>query len=69
MTFDATFVSSAYSYKINVMVEDRLLCFERDEQSNFRAFLPFDDEEGMGSIDQEMVREIALELMDLFKDP
>jgi hypothetical protein len=68
LSFPAEFLSSGYTYKINVDVKGQLITFEPDEERNFRAIIPYDEAGDSHKIDKEMVEAIALQLMALFKD-
>ncbi|MEP7279993.1 MAG: hypothetical protein ABI813_15200 [Bacteroidota bacterium] len=40
--FDAVLISFGYSYKIEVAIDGATVVFERDEEKNYRAYLPAD---------------------------
>jgi hypothetical protein len=68
INFPAEYISSGYSYKINVDVFGQIISFEPDEERNFRALISYDMLGDRDAIDKELIEEIAHQLIILFKD-
>ena len=62
LLFPASLVSFGYSYQIRVDIEVEIIIFERDEESNLRAVLPFDTGSTKKSIDPDLIAEVAAAL-------
>ncbi|RYY13196.1 MAG: hypothetical protein EOO04_32310 [Chitinophagaceae bacterium] len=67
LLLQAHYVSTGYSYKINVEINGRIISFEPDEERNFRALLNEEDLAARDSIDKKLVEAIALQLVELFR--
>ena len=67
ISFPAEYISTGYSYKINVDVYGQIISFEPDEERNFRAFLNYDDLSHYDVVDKTLIEQIAHELILLFK--
>ena len=68
ISFPAEYISTGYSYKINVNVFGQIISFEPDEERNFRAIINIYDASETEKIDKNLVEKIALQLILLFKD-
>lgn len=66
--FSAELISTAYSYKIEVDVFGKIISFEPDEESNFRAVIYPADSQETERIDKFLLAEIARQLVRLFKE-
>lgn len=66
--FPAEYISTGYSYKINVDVFGQGISFEPDEERNFRALISYDAIHEADGIDKTLVEQLALQLIVLFKD-
>lgn len=60
----AAFISSGYSYKIDVDVDGKLISFEPDEERNFRAVSASGNHD---TFDKALLAAIAEELITLFR--
>jgi hypothetical protein len=68
ISLPAEYISTGYSYKINVDVFGQVISFEPDEERNFRALVSYEDIQEARKVDKTLVEEIARQLVVLFKD-
>ena len=68
INFPAEYISTGYSYKINVDVFGQIISFEPDEERNFRALVSYDEIHEADGIDKNLIELIARQLIFLFKD-
>lgn len=68
INFPAEYISTGYSYKINVDVFGQVISFEPDEERNFRALISYDAIHEADGVDKNLVEQLALQLIVLFKD-
>ena len=68
ITFPAEYISTGYSYKIDVNVFGQIISFEPDEERNFRALVNNYDAPETEKIDKNLIEKIALQLILIFKD-
>ena len=58
-SFDAQLLASAYSYRIEVIVDEIPFYFERDDEGSFRAIAATPDDKKVGKIDADLLQAIA----------
>ncbi len=58
-------VTTAYSYYIEVEIEDTKVNFERDDEGNFRAIIPPSDSENGAKTNAQLLQAIANTLEDI----
>jgi hypothetical protein len=59
--FEATLVRTGYVYKFQVIVDDVILFYEKDEEENYRAVIPYE-------ADQTLIYKIDVELLKLIAE-
>ncbi len=65
LEFPAQLITTAYSYYIEVEIEDVKINFERDDEGNFRAILSPSDVEKGAKTNPQLLQAIANTLEDL----
>ena len=65
--FPAELIPTAYSYRIEVTVFDKIISFEPDEERDFRAVLKPEDWQLHDSMDKTLLATIAAKLVFLFR--
>lgn len=66
--FDAVLLTTAYSYRIKVRVEQLDIFYEPDEEQNFRAIVNYEDSGNTKLPAKALLEEISNALILLFKD-
>ncbi len=61
-TFEAQLFTTAYSYRIQVCVDEVDINFERDDEGNFRALAASPDDHRIQKIDSRLLQAIATEI-------
>ncbi len=67
LVFDATFLSFTYTYKIEVIVDDWLIWFERDDEGSWRGIVKKELKPGIKYPDQELLHLIIQQLKEQFE--
>ena len=67
LLFPANLVSFGYSYQIKVDIEGEIILFERDEERNLRAVLPFNSDLNRKEISPDLIAAVADALVDAFE--
>jgi hypothetical protein len=56
-----------YTFRIEVIIENRLVAFEPDEEGQLRAIIETPDAKSSGNMDSDLIRAIATELQEGLK--
>ena len=68
LLFNGMLISTGFTYKIQVDINEFLINFERDDENNFRAVLHQSQLLQADKIDKALVKEIGETLQQLFAD-
>ncbi len=68
LLFTGMLISTGFTYKIQVNINDLIVNYERDDENNFRAILQQSDLANADKIDKSLVKEIGESLQQLFAD-
>lgn len=66
--FQGTLIVQGYTHKFKIAVNDHDIFFEPDEERNYRAMVIYGDELPEKEIDVELLKSIAKELEEAFKN-
>lgn len=67
MNFPARLLHYGYTYKIKVEVNGTTVLFERDEERNWRALIPYEDIEKNRAINKELLQAIGQSIEEILK--
>jgi hypothetical protein len=67
LTFPAKLLKYVYTYKIEVDINGNKILFERDEERNWRAMIPFEEIKNNKNINKELLNIISTSIDELLK--